>query len=818
MKLFCDHNDNVNRMEQQNNSVNVSKDNSSFIFSNRKKLTNLLLIVNYDGTNYNGWTGLENSSEVYLNALQNYKNKKKTERQKNIERKKYSTVQNNILDCILKLHGYKYIHNNNNNEHICNSYKVGDTDNYNNAHHNDYNQNNVNGIINNKPFEFIGVSRTDKGVHAKEYICQYISYEKEPPCDGDMEHIKRSLNSLLNKDIKILAVLKSPHDHFNIRFHNSGKIYTYNLDIRNPSQPLERNYAWQLYDDPRFFFLSKKTNKHKKEGTPNSIHNAQQTCTTSGDKNGMKALYIANKKEEDLKYIYDDELSLLFGENYIPNGTYDDENLSDEKQNCLDCENISTNHISSSNDPPNDNICLMCLKTNFDKRTGALGYLNLSYGMGIIFGSFLAGVMVNFVGSRGNLLIALLSQLIALCISTTLEEDPKLLKSSNVDKMKMSEILLSIKNEYIRVLNLFKKTYGICLLILFGLLPILMTKFAFAPVVVDMFKLTPSHTSYLMTYAGIITIIAEGILAPYLSSLLGDMICCKYSIPLTLTGFLLLSLCGANESLVLIFMSIPLCGGALLYICGTSQMTKRVEESELGSIIGLNTSLFYAVTIIAPYIAFKSYIALGLGLYWLLCAFICFVVTFYIFVLDKSTLKIFKDDKDSIETINDPPSFYHKNIKSSYNDISHSMKIINKEKEIRSVIPCDINKIKECAKLFIGHHNFECFRGTLKGTEKLRKINTFCTIHFLDVYELKNNLYQFVIQGDRFLYHMIRIIVGTLVQVGVGLLNVEDVRDALHLCKPLKVKLCAPSQGLCLNKILLQEPLDKLIGSALISN
>lgn len=171
MKLFCDHNDNVNRMEQQNNSVNVSKDNSSFIFSNRKKLTNLLLIVNYDGTNYNGWTGLENSSEVYLNALQNYKNKKKTERQKNIERKKYSTVQNNILDCILKLHGYKYIHNNNNNEHICNSYKVGDTDNYNNAHHNDYNQNNVNGIINNKPFEFIGVSRTDKGVHAKEYIC-----------------------------------------------------------------------------------------------------------------------------------------------------------------------------------------------------------------------------------------------------------------------------------------------------------------------------------------------------------------------------------------------------------------------------------------------------------------------------------------------------------------------------------------------------------------------------------------------------------------------------------------------------------------------
>ncbi|CRG97943.1 metabolite/drug transporter, putative [Plasmodium gallinaceum] len=294
---------------------------------------------------------------------------------------------------------------------------------------------------------------------------------------------------------------------------------------------------------------------------------------------------------------------------------------------------------------------LVCLKTDDDKRTAAIGYLNLSYGLGIIFGSFLAGIMVNFLGARGNLLIALISQILALYVSKSLQEDPKLLKSDNTEEIKINNFFKSIKNEFGRVLNLFKKTYGICLLIIFGLLPILMTKFAFAPVVVDMFKLTPSHTSYLMTYAGILTIIAEGVFAPYLSSILGDIICCKFSIPLTLAGFLILSLCGAHEALVIIFMSIPLCGGALLYICGTSQMTKRVDESELGSIIGLNTSIFYAITIVAPYLAFKSYIALGLGLYWLLCAFICLVLTIYIFILDKSTFQIFKDDNDSIETM-----------------------------------------------------------------------------------------------------------------------------------------------------------------------
>ncbi|GAB66903.1 transporter [Plasmodium cynomolgi strain B] len=175
---------------------------------------------------------------------------------------------------------------------------------------------------------------------------------------------------------------------------------------------------------------------------------------------------------------------------------------------------------------------LVCLKTDSEKRTAAIGYLNLSYGMGIILGSLIAGFMVNFVGPRGNLFIALGSQIAALYVAKTLSEDPKLLKPVNLGEIKIREILR-----------------------------------------------------------------------------------------------------------------------ALLYICGTSQMTKRVEQSELGTAIGLNTSIFYAVTIVAPYLAFKAYIALGLGLYWLLCAFICLVITTYIFALDKSTLQIFKEDNDSLETM-----------------------------------------------------------------------------------------------------------------------------------------------------------------------
>ncbi|GAB66905.1 tRNA pseudouridine synthase [Plasmodium cynomolgi strain B] len=171
---------------------------------NRPKLTNILLIVDYDGTNYSGWTGVENCSNIYLSATRNYKNgtTEKTETKvgetKVGETKvggskgaepKCDTVQNVILNCILQIHGYGDELNRHEGE--------------------------VKSDL--KAFEFIGVSRTDKGVHAKEYVCQYVSYERPPPCDGNLHKLKMALNGLLNKDIKILGVLNAPFPEFNVR-------------------------------------------------------------------------------------------------------------------------------------------------------------------------------------------------------------------------------------------------------------------------------------------------------------------------------------------------------------------------------------------------------------------------------------------------------------------------------------------------------------------------------------------------------------------------------------------------------------------------
>jgi tRNA pseudouridine(38-40) synthase len=71
--------------------------------------------------------------------------------------------------------------------------------------------------------------------------------------------------------------------------------------------------------------------------------------------------------------------------------------------------------------------------------------------------------------------------------------------------------------------------------------------------------------------------------------------------------------------------------------------------------------------------------------------------------------------------------------------------------------------------------------------------------------------YQFRITGDRFLYHMVRLMVGCLVKVGAGALRLNDVHDALQQSQDAVAYskgLCAPAQGLVLSRVLYPAELD----------
>lgn len=77
----------------------------------------------------------------------------------------------------------------------------------------------------------------------------------------------------------------------------------------------------------------------------------------------------------------------------------------------------------------------------------------------------------------------------------------------------------------------------------------------------------------------------------------------------------------------------------------------------------------------------------------------------------------------------------------------------------------DIDKMIEAAKLIEGTHDFIGFSSVKKS-----KKSTIKTINKIEIVKEEKDVFIFV-EGDNFLYNMVRIIVGTLVQIGDGSLD-----------------------------------------------
>ena len=86
----------------------------------------------------------------------------------------------------------------------------------------------------------------------------------------------------------------------------------------------------------------------------------------------------------------------------------------------------------------------------------------------------------------------------------------------------------------------------------------------------------------------------------------------------------------------------------------------------------------------------------------------------------------------------------------------------------------DLEKMQAAASYLIGEHDFKSFCSADSQSE-----NTVRTIYSLTL-EKKNEMILVRISGSGFLYNMVRIIVGTLMKIGTGLLKPEDMRQIIR--------------------------------------
>ena len=112
----------------------------------------------------------------------------------------------------------------------------------------------------------------------------------------------------------------------------------------------------------------------------------------------------------------------------------------------------------------------------------------------------------------------------------------------------------------------------------------------------------------------------------------------------------------------------------------------------------------------------------------------------------------------------------------------------------------NLEVMQEAAKILIGEHDFTSFASIHSQTKSFVR-----TIYDVKVLQDKNHVIVLRISGNGFLYHMVRIIAGTLIQVGSGRIESEKMEQILQAKNRAAAGPTAPPQGLTLMEIQYEE-------------
>jgi tRNA pseudouridine38-40 synthase len=109
--------------------------------------------------------------------------------------------------------------------------------------------------------------------------------------------------------------------------------------------------------------------------------------------------------------------------------------------------------------------------------------------------------------------------------------------------------------------------------------------------------------------------------------------------------------------------------------------------------------------------------------------------------------------------------------------------------------PLNMRAMKQAAGSLVGRHDFTAFKGSEGETKTDR-----CHLKRLSIQKADDQIV-ITIEADRFLQHMARNIVGTIVEVGRGRIKTREVKNILRSLDRRLAGPTAPPQGLCLIEV-----------------
>lgn len=106
-----------------------------------------------------------------------------------------------------------------------------------------------------------------------------------------------------------------------------------------------------------------------------------------------------------------------------------------------------------------------------------------------------------------------------------------------------------------------------------------------------------------------------------------------------------------------------------------------------------------------------------------------------------------------------------------------------------------IQKMNEAAQFLLGRQDFTSFSKLHTDVN-----NNFCEIYSAEWKEIGEQMY-FEISANRFLRNMVRAIVGTLLEIGLGNIEVEEIKEIIAIKDRSKAGFSVPARGLFLTEV-----------------
>jgi tRNA pseudouridine38-40 synthase len=121
--------------------------------------------------------------------------------------------------------------------------------------------------------------------------------------------------------------------------------------------------------------------------------------------------------------------------------------------------------------------------------------------------------------------------------------------------------------------------------------------------------------------------------------------------------------------------------------------------------------------------------------------------------------------------------------------------VFNRKYVYHSETKLNLEEMKTAAEYLVGCHDFQGFATVTDNTR-----STTETINYINIVEI-NGIIEIEINSNDFLWNMARIVIASLLDVGEGKLNIEDIETLLTEKTESKYTLMAKTKGLALRSV-----------------